>query len=351
MSEKIVEKIKKVNLLGRGGAAFPVATKWEMVKNATGVKKFVVCNASEGEPGIKKDEYVFTHHMDRLVDGIKIAMHYLAANRGYIYINQDYYKRFNLRLREIIGDYPIEIFMKPHSAGYVGGVETTALNVIEGKRAEPRLRPPFPTTNGLWDCPTLINNVETFYAVSLIDDGAYKNKRFYTINGDCLWHGVYEYSEEWSIEQILKETKNYPNFPFFVQVGGDASGEVLNQSQLDARVSGAGSITVFSLDKHKPMDIMRNWISFFARESCGQCTPCREGTYRLREIFESPKINWSVVDDILCALSDSSLCGLGGAVPVPCRSYIKNVLSLMIENKNPLAKGIDPEICKLGRDL
>lgn len=347
MAKTIIQKMKEANLTGRGGAAFPTATKWEMVKKAKGLKKFVVCNASEGEPGIKKDEYIFMHHADKLIDGMKLAMKYLDANRGYVYINPLYYKRFNLKLRKLIGDYPIEIFSKPHSAGYVGGTETTALNVIEGKRTEPRLRPPYPTTKGLWGFPTLVNNVETFYDVSLIDAGEYKNKRFYTINGDCLWHGVYEYSEEWTIEQILQETKNYPDFPFFVQIGGDASGEVLDESQLDRPVTGAGSITIFSKGKHKPMDVMRNWISFFAQESCGQCSPCREGTYRLREILGHDKPDWNLVNDILATLSDTAICGLGCAVPVPFRTYIQNVIVPMIDMNDSLVKNIDKSICDI----
>ena len=114
----------------------------------------------------------------------------------------------------------------------------------------------------------MINNVETFYAVSLILADKYDHKRFYTINGDCLWTGVYKFDENWTIEKILKTSKNYPDFDFFVQVGGDASGEVLNKNQLDRKVSGSASITVYSLYKHKPLELMKKWINFFVNESC-----------------------------------------------------------------------------------
>ncbi|MCX6796811.1 MAG: hypothetical protein NTW06_04950, partial [Candidatus Falkowbacteria bacterium] len=211
----------------------------------------------------------------------------------------------------------IELFKKDHSAGYVGGEESTAINHIEGKRIEPRLRPPFIATVGLWNYPTLVNNVETFYDVSLVAADQYEHKRFYTINGDCLNTGVYQFPEDWTIEKILKETKNYPNFEFFVQIGGDASGIILNSKQLKQVASGAASITVYSIIKHKPIDLMRKWALFFSEESCGQCTACREGTYRLREALEIANFDWKLVDDLLNNLEETSFCGLGLVVSTP----------------------------------
>ena len=322
----IITKLKKSKLTGRGGAGFSTYTKWLMVKNAKNAKKYVVCNASEGEPGILKDGYILENFAEEFINGMKIAIDFLKAEKGILYINPDYYKKFYKNLTKIIGKTPIELFEKSHRAGYIGGEETSLLNHIEGKIIEPRLRPPFPTTNGLYGYPTLVNNVETFYAVSLIDKNKYQNKRFYTINGDCLWTGVYEFSENWTIEKILKQTKNYPDFDFFVQVGGDGSGEVLNSKQLKKQVSGAGSITIYSKLKYKPLDLIKKWVNFFKCESCGQCVPCREGTYRLKEILNSPKPNWKKFNDLLENLNNTAFCALGGSVPVPINSYIKNVL-------------------------
>jgi len=337
-----VNKIKKANLVGRGGGGFPTALKWEMVKKASGDKKYVICNASEGEPGVKKDGYVLENFGEKVIDGIRIAMDFLEDNNirnkkskcdvvGYIYINHQYYKKFGKKLNKIIDSnkkYKIELFAKPINSGYIGGEETSILNAIEGKRIEPRLRPPFPTTNGLWDCPTLVNNVETFYNVSLTIVDEYEENRFYTVGGDCANSGVYELANKLTIEKILKETNNYPKFDFFVQVGGDASGEVLNSKQLNKPASGAGSITIYNTKKYKSKEIIKKWISFFVNESCGQCTPCREGVYRLNEIINSPEISWKLLEELLNNLDEASFCGLGNVVPVPIRSYRKNVMGL-----------------------
>ena len=329
----ILDKIKKANLVGRGGACFPTALKWEMVKNATGDNKYVVCNAAEGELGVLKDDYILKHHPERLIDGIVMALEFLSSNKAIVYINKKYYKRYGKRLKKIIGNKPIELFVKPSNAGYIGGEESALLNAIEGRKIEPRLKPPFPTVHGLYGQPTLIDNVETFYNVSLVNSGEYEHKRFYTINGDCLWTGVYDLPENLTIEKVLKTTKNYPDFPFFVQVGGDASGIVLNNKQLKIPVSGAASITVYSLTKYSPEELIKKWISFFRYESCGQCTPCREGAYRLREIINSKHPNWNLVADLLDNLDDTSFCGLGCVVSTPIRSYINNVLLKLPANK------------------
>jgi len=329
----ILSKIKKANLVGRGGAGFPTAKKWEAVKNAIGDKKYVVCNAAEGEPGVYKDGYILEHFADRVIDGMKIAINFLSlgdardrsAEKGYIFLNYNYNKKLNKKLTVSLKDSKIEIFVKPINAGYIGGEESAVLNTIEGRRIEPRLKPPFPTTNGLWGYPTLINNVETFYNVSLVASGDYKNKRFYTITGDCSNEGVYELPDNLTIEKLLNQTKNYPKFPFFAQIGGLASGEALNSSQLKRQASGVGSIAVYSLGKNNFKKVIKGWLDFFANESCGQCTPCREGTYRLNEIFSKEKIDWVLFNSLLDNLSDTSLCALGGSAPIAIKSFMKNV--------------------------
>jgi NADH:ubiquinone oxidoreductase subunit F (NADH-binding) len=322
----IVNKIKKYALVGRGGACFPVAIKWEAVKKAAGEKKYVVCNATEGEPGVKKDLFILENYPEKVVAGIKLAMDFIEASEGIIYLNYQYDKKVGKKLEAAIGDLPISVFLKPVEAGYIGGEETALLNAIEGKRVEPRLRPPYPTEVGLWGCPTLVNNVETFYNVSLADSDDYAGKRFYTVSGDCLNEGVYNLPDNFTIEKILKETDNYPKFPFFVQIGGDASGEVLNSKQLKRQVSGAASITVYSIKKYSFEKIMKKWLEFSANESCGQCTPCREGTYRLLEIINSDKKDWQLFSELLSNLKDSAFCSLGCAVPTPIKSFIKNVM-------------------------
>jgi len=343
----IVDKIKKAGLIGRGGGCFPVADKWLMVKEAKGDTKYVVVNCSEGEPGVKKDGYIIEHFADRVIDGMAIAIDTIKAERGFFYINPAYHKKYKGLLAKNIAQSgaPIELFMKPYEAGYIGGEETTLLNVIEGRRAEPRMRPPYPPTSGLWGKPTLINNVETFYNVSLVAADEYKRERFYTITGDCLYEDVYQLPEDWSIEKVLKTNHNYPNFPFFVQVGGDGAGEVLNAKQLNRPATGAGSIHVYSLTKYKPRELMLRWATFFFLESCGQCTPCRDGNLRLKESLEQSDPDWKTVAEILDNLAETSFCGLGCAAAIAIKSYVKNVLSTIPENIIILPKGARQEIC------
>lgn len=321
----ILSKIKQAGLVGRGGACFPVEKKWNAVKNVIGEKKYVVANAAEGEPGVYKDGYILEHYPEKVINGMKIAIDFLSAEKGFIYLNYSYNKKLSKKLSFLLKDSKIEIFIKPINAGYIGGEESAILNAIEGKRIEPRLKPPFPTTAGLWNRPTLINNVETFYNVSLVASGDYKNNRFYTITGDCPNEGVYELLDDLTIEKVLKQTKNYPKFSFFAQVGGNASGEVLNSSQLKRQAPGAGSIAVYSLAKNSFKKVIKNWLDFFVNETCGQCTPCREGTYRLKEIFIKEKIDWVMFDSLLDNLSDTSICALGGSVPIAIKSFMKNV--------------------------
>ncbi len=350
----ILTKIKQAGLIGRGGACFPVAEKWQAVYNAPGNCKYIVCNASEGEPGMAKDGCIIEKYADRLIDGIKIAINFLSSGKqnnkfqtsAYLYINNKYYKKYYKKLNQSIGNSHIKIFVKPYDSGYIGGEESSLLNAIEGKRIEPRLKPPFPVSNGLWGCPTLINNVETFYNISLVANNEYKNFRFYTISGDCLYGKVYQLPADFTIQKILIKTNNLPDFPFFVQVGGNASGEILNSGQLKKAVGGGGSIAVFSLTKYKAKKILENLIEFFANESCGQCAPCREGLFRLNEMIKTGKFDWPLFFDLLNNLSESSFCGLGLAVAVPVKSFMKNVLPLIRESKLDLPHGSREAILK-----
>ena len=328
----LLKKIEGAGLVGRGGGCFPTATKWEMVKKAKAGEKYVICNASEGEPGVKKDGYILNHQTDKVIRGIELAREFLSEKgvkvKAYIYINPEYYGQLGPKLLRKIGDKDIEIFVKPHEAGYIGGEETSILNTMEGEKTEPRLRPPFPTTNGLWGCPTIINNVETLLNVALVESGEYKKERYYTIGGKAKNKGVFCLPENWTLERILKETGNLPRFDFFTQVGGNGSGMVLNSKQLKRRAEGAGTITIYKLNGHKPQKMIKTWIDFFLSQSCGQCTPCREGVYRLKKIVDSEPVDWKLFAEILDNLEASAFCGLGCAVPIPIKSYLKNVARL-----------------------
>jgi NADH:ubiquinone oxidoreductase subunit F (NADH-binding) len=327
----IIDKIKKANLVGRGGGGYPTALKWEAVRNAAAKadKCFIVANCAEGEPGVKKDGYILANYADRVVDGLRLAFEFLKADKIYLYINHDYYEAYEKKIMTAVRKAGLAkkfvFFLKPYDAGYIAGEETALLNAIEGKRIEPRLRPPFPVEKGLWGFPTLVNNIETFYNISLADRGEFKDERFYSLGGQIKHKGVFRFPAAMTIAQILKATNNWPSFDFFVQVGGDASGEVLNMAQLNKPATGAASITVYDLAKHDSRKLLRSWCRFFSDQSCGQCVPCREGNLRLVELLKAEKIDWKTFDGLVTALESSSFCALGSALPVPIRSYFKNI--------------------------
>jgi len=320
----IIEKLKESGLKGRGGGAFPVGLKWELAKKAKGKIKYVICNASEGEPNVFKDGYLLKNHLDEVINGIDIAMKTISAEAGYIYINSGYYEEMKDKIAQAIGKRKIIIFKK--KAKYIGGEETAICESIEGKRAEPRRKPPFLTDSGLFGCPTLMNNVETFYYVSKVAQGKYEKKRFYSINGDVENPGVYELPEEMTIFEVLKKTSNYPSFDFFVQVGGGASGEIMIMEELNRPATGAGSITIYNKKKTDVFALMERWAEFFHLGNCDKCVPCREGAYRIYEMVKKRKLDYDILDDLFLSLKESSFCALGRGIPVPFTSLIEKVI-------------------------
>ncbi|MFZ3057781.1 MAG: NADH-ubiquinone oxidoreductase-F iron-sulfur binding region domain-containing protein [Minisyncoccales bacterium] len=324
MKDLIIEKLKESGLKGRGGGGFPVGLKWELAKKAKGNIKYVICNASEGEPNVFKDGYILRNYLNEVIDGIDIAMKTISAETGYIYINSNYYKEMKESIESAIGQRKIIIFEK--KAKYIGGEETAICETIEGKRTEPRKKPPFLTDNGLFGCPTLMNNVETFYYVSKIAHNKHEKKRFYSVNGDVENPGVYELPEEMTIFEVLKKTGNYPSFDFFAQIGGGASGEIMIMEELNKPVTGAGSITIYNKKKTNVFALMERWAEFFHLGNCDKCVPCREGAYRLYEMVKTKKLDYDVLDELFLSLRESSFCALGRGIPVPFISLIEKVI-------------------------
>ncbi len=329
--EELLQKIKKAKLVGRGGAEFPTYKKWEMVRSALSDKKFVICNASEGEIGIYKDICILNNYPERVMDGIILALDFLEANEAYININKKYWKQVKQKFTPIINKYEIlgyKINIFEEDPSYIGGEETALLNAIEGHRTEPRLKPPFPSEVGLHGHPTLIHNVETLYNISLVNDGLYKNNRFYCISGKVKKPGVHVLSENLTIAEILDKTGNTPKFNFFVQIGGSASGLVLNQDQIkNQRMIGAGSIDVYPIST-PPRYMFDKWFDFYQKESCGKCTPCREGTFQLyKMVKEECESDLKSMLEIIELMETASFCALGRSIAIPVKSYIKNVLN------------------------
>jgi NADH:ubiquinone oxidoreductase subunit F (NADH-binding) len=305
----IIEDLKIANLRGRGGAGFPVWQKWQMVKDAAGSKKYVVCNVSEGEPAVFKDGYILENWPQLVIEGMDLAIKEVGAVKGYLYLRKDYYDELKDKMAQLIGNRPIEVFREP--GGYLGGEETALLESIEGKPVEPRMKPPFPPQVGLFGCPTLINNLETFYFTAKIARGEYKKTRFYSVSGDVANPGVYEFAQDMPIRQVLEFSQNLPQDHFFIQAGGGASGTILLENEIDIPLTGAGCIVVHDLAKTDPRKLGLEWAEFFINENCGKCVPCREGVYRLREIFSQEKVDIDKAKDIVNLLAAASFCPFG----------------------------------------
>jgi|GEM_PF-150835 len=333
----IIKKIAAAGLVGRGGGVYPTAQKWAAVKSALVNKKqgYIIINGAEGEPGVKKDGYLFKHQAPDILTGVYWADQFLGSRKIkkiYFFLSPEYYQSYQAGLRQVIAEKKfqclkdkVEFFIKPVALSYISGEETTLLNLIEGKKVQPRLKPPYPTSHGLYGQPTLISNPETFYNVSLVARDQYEEKRFYTVEGFVKHPGVYALDASLSIKEVLRVTHNYPVAPFFVQIGGNACGEVLNSDQLAGPVEGAGSIMVYDLIKTDEKKLLKYWLNFYYQQSCGQCSVCREGTYRLGEIFSAPKFNQKLFWEIVQALEDSSFCPLGSSLATPLKSYFNNI--------------------------
>jgi len=322
----LLKKIKKSDLKGRGGANFNVSKKWNLVINAEGKDKYLIINGAEGEPGVKKDEYIIKNYTKELIAGIELISNYIKAKECIIFLNHDY-KKYSKKIKSYINNDNIVIAYKPESAGYIAGEETTMLNILEKKRCEPRSKPPFPCESGYKKSPTLIHNIETIYNIYLLSVDKYKENRFYTINGKVKNPGVYCLPANYTIARILEETNNLPVFKFFVQHGGQASGEIINSSQLKRQASGCASITIYSYKDTNHLDLIKRLVNFYFNSSCGKCTPCREGTYRLKQMLSSEKMNWPHFLELIDNLENSSFCALGSSLAIPVKSYLKNINS------------------------
>lgn len=324
-----IQKLKESDLLGRGGAAFPTWQKWQAVKQTRANKKYIICNGAEGEPGVFKDEFILRKYPREVINGIRIAMSYLGKSEAILFLNSKYYRKFRKKLSELTKTLPITLFEKSH--GYIAGEESALLNQIEGKRTEPRNKPPFPTESGLDGLPTLINNVETFYYISKIAKGEYKKTTFYSISGEVKNRGVFELPLALTIKEVLEKTKNYPKFSFFAQIGGWACGEIFLANELNKPFSGCASIIIYDYKKTKLTKLLKDWAVFYSDGNCDKCAPCREGTARLAELASQKQIDFGAIDDILLALEKTSFCSLGRGIVKPYRSLI---LKLKLDGKN-----------------
>jgi NADH:ubiquinone oxidoreductase subunit F (NADH-binding) len=323
---EIVKALKESGLTGLGGAGFPTFLKWQMVKDSPDQKRFVVCNLSEGEPGVFKDEYIINHHLSELVAGIELAANSISAQKSYVFLN-DKYKKYIKKIHRVLLDKKIEIFID--TGRYLCGEETVLLQVMEGKLRQPRRKPPFPTEKGLFGFRTLINNAETLHRAYLVSKENYSPKRFYSLSGDYVGKKIVEAEVCAKIPDIIG-LKSSDRSIKFLRIGG-LSGYFIPAEKMDQMVKGIGSIEVFG-KRAKIMDALVESISFLKSESCGKCTPCREGTYRIAECVNKLLDSKSLWDrreiieeiaEIAENAEESSFCALGRSINLPVSSAIK----------------------------
>ncbi len=300
---------------------FPVAAKWSAVKSMEAKKKYVICNASEGELETFKDYFILKNHLKDVIAGIKIAVDEIDADKAYIYLNKNYYEEIAPLIKDIVGE---EIVVVQKKGGYVGGEETSVIEAIEGNEPWPRIKPPFPAEKGLFDYPTLINNVETFYCIAKISRDDYKNERFFSVSGDAPSKGVFVDDKNISVLDLLEKTKNIPDFDFFVQIGGGAGGLIFLKEELAKKTFDClGSVVIYNRETD-PYQLMGKWVDFLMDGNCDKCTPCREGLYRIKEMVDSK--DFSYIDDIFFVMQKTSLCPLGRVAVNPFYSLLNKIV-------------------------
>ncbi len=344
---EVISEVKASNIKGRGGAGFPTGMKWEFTANAEGLEKYVICNADEGEPGTFKDRVILTEYAERVFEGMAVCGHAIGAKEGILYLRGEYdYLTSYLNnvietIKPNLGNFNIRIQLG--QGAYICGEETALIESMEGKRGEPRNKPPFPAQKGYMDKPTTVNNVETFASVvKIMEKGAAwyneigtkesSGTKLLSISGDCDKPGVYEVEWGMTIKEMIEMVG--ANDVQAVQVAGP-SGVCLNPSQFERKIAfedlaTGGSMIIIGNQRNLLKDVVLNFMNFFADESCGSCAPCRNLNAimrnKLAKITEGKGIK-SDIDDLLewgKVMTATTRCGLGQTSANPIISTITN---------------------------
>lgn len=356
---ELIEEIRKSGLRGRGGAGFNTGQKLSFTFKAQADQKYIVCNADEGEPGTYKDRAIMENDPHAVLEGMAICGYAVGATRGYIYCRGEYPQVADIlrtaisqaREKGVLGDFDIEVCLG--AGAYVCGEETALIESIEGKRGIARSKPPYPPVCGLWGKPTVVVNVETLANIpQIVEKGgswfagigaaSYPGTKVLTLTGDVVNKGYIEVPTNTLIRDVIfKFGGGIVGGRKFqaVQIGGN-SGAIIPESLLDTEISfdamasiGAtlGSGAVFVLDETRDLrDVICSMASFFEHESCGKCTPCREGTLRLSELCEKiragrgSEADLELIRRVGQTMSLACFCGLGQAAPTPVLTAIKH---------------------------
>jgi NADH:ubiquinone oxidoreductase subunit F (NADH-binding)/NADH:ubiquinone oxidoreductase subunit E len=378
---RVIQVLKDSGLRGMGGAGFPTGLKWEIVRNAVGEQKYVVVNADESEPGTFKDRFLMERFPYLLLEGILLAAHVVGANQAYIFLRHEYPHQEQVLenaiaearnaglLGENIGgsDFSCNVEIFVSAGGYICGEETALLEALEGKRAEPRNKPPFPGTHGLWGKPTLINNVETLCMIpGILKRGAawFKSQgrnenglKYLGLSGHVVKPGVYEVPLGLPVGEFINHygggIQNNKQLKAF-SPGGASSGflpAAMSDIALDFQAlaqagSMLGSGAVVALAEGTCMlDAALNVVTFFRNESCGKCVPCRTGSEKIVQILDratrgqATTAEIDLIGELAETMQLTSICGLGQAAPLPITSVLKHfraeVMTHLTERKCP----------------
>ncbi|MFA5765161.1 MAG: NADH-quinone oxidoreductase subunit NuoF, partial [Bacilli bacterium] len=366
--DEVIDLISKSGLRGRGGAGFPTGLKWKLASKHRGKEQmYIICNADEGDPGAFMDRAVLEGDPHTVIEAMAIGGYAIGANQGYVYIRAEYplaVERLNYAIKQaykngllgknIFGsEFSFDLEARLGAGAFVCGEETALMASIEGERGMPRNKPPFPGDKGLWGKPTIINNVETYANVpQIINKGAdwfnsigtekSKGTKVFALGGKINNTGLLEIPMGTTLRDVIYNIGGgIPKGKAFkaVQTGGP-SGGCLTYRDLDAKIDyetlislgsmmGSGGMIVMDEDNCM-VDVARFFLEFTVDESCGKCTPCREGTRRMLEILEKITEGKGTLEDIdeletlANSIRDSALCGLGQTAPNPVLSTLKN---------------------------
>jgi len=369
--DSVLAQLKAAELKGMGGAGFPTSMKWDLVRKQADPVKYIVCNADESEPGTIKDRFIMTNLPHLLIEGMIIAGLVTGAKRGILYIRHEYHLqeeilgeeirrcyRSGLLGKKVLGsdlDYELEVFVSP--GGYICGEESALIEAIEGHRAEPRNKPPFPGQIGLWQKPTVINNVETFINVPQIlargidwfvaqGSGGSRGLKFVGVSGHVARPGIFEVAMGVPMRDVIFNhaggVRGGRQLKAFAP-SGPSSG-YLPASLIDVRLDfkalaeagsmlGSGAIVVCD-DTTCMLDMALNAVRFYRNESCGKCVPCRVGSQKMSDMLvrwtqgglpePQYRADLALLDELSQAMSLTSICGLGQIVPAPIQSVLKH---------------------------
>lgn len=364
---EIINELQEAGLRGRGGAGFPTWRKLKFAYDADGDIKYIVCNADEGEPGTNKDRILLSTDPCSVFEGMIIAGKAVDSHVGFIYLRAEYSylvpileaalessRSAGCLGKNIMGSgFDFDIKLRSGAGAYVCGEETALFESIEGKRGEPRFRPPFPGIKGLFGKPTVLNNVETLANIAVIfqREAEWFSKigtpnspgtKLFTVCGNVKRRGVFEFPMGVNLKELIYDVcggMEEGHTLLAVQTGG-ASGAIINADQIDMTLDidavsesggrlGCGTILVMD-DRNCIVDIVRNNLDFFRGESCGKCTPCREGGTRLYQLIskiaegKGTISDLRTIEDLANTMRLTALCGLGHSTAVPVLSSIRN---------------------------